>query len=1040
MTDDARGGPTEVRTFLIADIRGYTSFTETHGDEAGARLAARFAEVVREQVEAHAGVVVELRGDEALCAFGSPRGALRSAVELQRRCADEIRTAPELPLRLGIGIDAGEAVPVEGGFRGGALNLAARLCALAGPGEVLVSEGIVHLARRMDGMTYVDRGRMRLKGLEDPVQVMQVEFGLDLPVVGPVRPRTGWTQPRVAAFAVVLIALTAAVVALAATRLNNHSDVVLAANAVGVLDASGRVSGQVTLPGGRPGGIAAGSGAVWATDAGRNAVVEIQPDSHRIVDTVPDVGREPTGVAVGGGGVWVADSGGASVLWLNAAAPGAPTPIQVGQGPGPIVYGLGAAWVANTVDGTLQRIDGARRAPSPPVTIGTSPAAIAVGDGSVWVTDTGSNSVVRVDPQSLEVTDRLEVGNDPVALAFGGGRLWVANGADGTVTSIDPSSDTPRTAAVGGRPIGIAYVDGAVWVATDHPDGVVRVDPANLSARFTDLASPPQAIVAVDGHPWITALSSPASHRGGTLRVVVGRLNGGYPFDRGLHPFDPGAAPYPVHFSVLHLTNDGLVALRHVGGAAGGQVVPDLALTLPAVTDGGRTYTFRLRRGIRYSNGDLVRPSDFRFAVVRQFLTPISYGTSFFTNIRGAAVCARSTHRCPAALASGIQPNDSTGTLTIHLVNPDPGFLYELATTFADLLPPDSPPLDSGRPVPATGPYMISDIASHGVTLVRNPRFREWSADAQPAGFPDRMVWTVVRDAGRELTEVERGRGDAMLDTPPAGRRDELRTTYSALAHPYVQLATTYMAFNTTVPPFSSPAARRAVNFAIDRRRVAHIRSAVQSETPTCQILPPTMFGYTPYCPYTAHPNAASGAWHAPDPARADALVRSSGTRGDHVALWGCSCLGAPPAETRYVGHLLKRLGYRTDTHVTASFDAYVAGTSETHSPVAIIEGWVSDFPYPSNFFDPLLMCSSPGPEPATSFCDPKLDRLVRSAKEAQGTAAVTLWQAADRDAVDQAAWAPLTNELGVDVIGAGVGNYQHNPQTGVLLDQLWVR
>ena len=70
MTDDARGGPTEVRTFLIADIRGYTSFTETHGDEAGARLAARFAEVVREQIEAHAGVVVELRGDEALCAFG----------------------------------------------------------------------------------------------------------------------------------------------------------------------------------------------------------------------------------------------------------------------------------------------------------------------------------------------------------------------------------------------------------------------------------------------------------------------------------------------------------------------------------------------------------------------------------------------------------------------------------------------------------------------------------------------------------------------------------------------------------------------------------------------------------------------------------------------------------------------------------------------------------------------------------------------------------------------------------------------------------
>ena len=159
------GDATEIRTFLIADVRGYTRYTQQHGDEAGARLAARFAEVVREQIEARSGSVVELRGDEALCVFASPRAALRAAVDLQRRCADEIRAEPSLPLRLGIGIDAGEAVSVEGGYRGGPLNLAARLCSMAAAGEVLVSEGIVHLARRVDEMTYVDRGRVELKGL-----------------------------------------------------------------------------------------------------------------------------------------------------------------------------------------------------------------------------------------------------------------------------------------------------------------------------------------------------------------------------------------------------------------------------------------------------------------------------------------------------------------------------------------------------------------------------------------------------------------------------------------------------------------------------------------------------------------------------------------------------------------------------------------------------------------------------------------------------------------------------------------------------------
>jgi class 3 adenylate cyclase len=252
--------PTDVRSFLIADIRGYTTFTQVHGDEAGARLAGRFAQVVREEVEGRGGAVVELRGDEALCAFGSPRGALRVAVALQRRCADEIRADPSLPLRVGIGMDAGEAVAVEGGYRGGALNLAARLCSLAKAGEVLVSEGIVHLARRVDDLTYVDRGRMTLKGIAEPVRVMQVEFALDLPSES-VAARRRLTLMQVVALAVAGATLVAAAV-LAGTR-GSHSSPPLVANAVASLDSSGSVSSQVSLPGGgRPAGITAGHGGI----------------------------------------------------------------------------------------------------------------------------------------------------------------------------------------------------------------------------------------------------------------------------------------------------------------------------------------------------------------------------------------------------------------------------------------------------------------------------------------------------------------------------------------------------------------------------------------------------------------------------------------------------------------------------------------------------------------------------------------------------------------------------------------------------------
>ena len=163
-----------IKTFLIADVRGYTRFTQERGDEAAALLATRFAELAREAIEAAGGSLVELRGDEALAVFDSARQALRGAADLQERFVGETVADPSLPLAVGIGLDAGEAVRVDGGYRGGALNLAARLCSLAGPGEVLVSPSVAHLARKVDGLDYVERGAVRLKGLEKPVDVVAV--------------------------------------------------------------------------------------------------------------------------------------------------------------------------------------------------------------------------------------------------------------------------------------------------------------------------------------------------------------------------------------------------------------------------------------------------------------------------------------------------------------------------------------------------------------------------------------------------------------------------------------------------------------------------------------------------------------------------------------------------------------------------------------------------------------------------------------------------------------------------------------------------
>jgi class 3 adenylate cyclase/DNA-binding XRE family transcriptional regulator len=177
-----------ILVFLLADVRGYTRFTVEHGDEAAAKLASRFAMLVREVVTLRGGRLIELRGDEALTCFSSVRQAFQAAVEMQEHFAQATKADQKLPLHVGIGIDAGEAVPVEDGYRGAALNLAARLCSLAGPGEILVSEVVVHLARRVDGLAYRPWGIAELKGFDEPMRVISVQRASldDEPVPQPV--------------------------------------------------------------------------------------------------------------------------------------------------------------------------------------------------------------------------------------------------------------------------------------------------------------------------------------------------------------------------------------------------------------------------------------------------------------------------------------------------------------------------------------------------------------------------------------------------------------------------------------------------------------------------------------------------------------------------------------------------------------------------------------------------------------------------------------------------------------------------------------
>jgi class 3 adenylate cyclase len=241
-------GQPGVHTFLIADIRGYSRYTDEFGAEAAAGLTARFVELVTEDVETHGGDVVEIRGDEALAVFASARQAIRCAIALQARFDEEAAIDHDLPLRVGIGLDSGEAVALEGGgFRGAALNVAARLCARAHGGEVIVTDATYRLAGRMEGLTFSDRGRVHLKNISDPLHILQVYSEHDAPntnrwvlmFFGKPARQFGW---KLAAGVVGLAALTAAGVVYLTTGDNTEG------GSAAPVQGPGALPGTATLP------------------------------------------------------------------------------------------------------------------------------------------------------------------------------------------------------------------------------------------------------------------------------------------------------------------------------------------------------------------------------------------------------------------------------------------------------------------------------------------------------------------------------------------------------------------------------------------------------------------------------------------------------------------------------------------------------------------------------------------------------------------------------------------------------------------------
>ena len=441
-----------------------------------------------------------------------------------------------------------------------------------------------------------------------------------------------------------------------------------------------------------------------------------------------------------------------------------------------------------------------------------------------------------------------------------------------------------------------------------------------------------------------------------------------------------------------------------------------------------------------------MKPSDFVTTFERQFTVPGP--TSFYSGIVGADKCT--PKNCD--LSQGVVADDNAYTLTIHLTAADPELLFKLALPFAYVVPGNTSPKLTGNNVPpGTGPYMWQSYdPNKEAVLVRNPYFKVWNPDAQPEGYPDKIVEKYGLQVSDEVTAVENDQADLVFagDTIPSDRLNELGTQYADQTHVNALTADWYMALNTQTPPFNNLKARQAINFAFDRGAAVKLAGGSSLAVPTCQVLPPNFPGYVQYCPYTANATAdGAGAWTAPDYDKAKQLVQESGTAGTKVVV---NTDGPDKPFGEQMVSDLNKIGYKASLVVLAGSIQYpfVQNSKNSDKWQVAWSAWYQDYPAPSDFLNVLLGCGSIHPNSDASpniaaFCDKGIQAKMDKALQTGVTdpeAANQLWAEVDHEVTDQAPWVDMYNPKQIDFLSSRVQGYQWSPQWYILYDQLWLK
>jgi peptide/nickel transport system substrate-binding protein len=404
---------------------------------------------------------------------------------------------------------------------------------------------------------------------------------------------------------------------------------------------------------------------------------------------------------------------------------------------------------------------------------------------------------------------------------------------------------------------------------------------------------------------------------------------------------DPGLSYLLASWQVFQDVYLGLVVKAHVSCQTSNctTILPGLATTTGTVTNSGKDYKFTLRKGLKYSNGEPVKASDFKATIIRDFRLN-SPGIGFFSNIVGIDGCEKTPTKCSAI--SGIVTDDAAGTVEINLKEPQSDFLYVLSIPFTSVVPASTPQKDTENPPPAAnGPYYFASYApSKQFVMKRNPYWKKGEIPAVPDGNPDKIVATLTNDQAQSAQMVASGQQEWDGNLLPTDRLSYYKNKYGKQINFFTTPSTYYFFMNERLAPFNKLQARQAVNYAINRQALVNLTGGLG--VPTYNFLPPS---YPQYKKITPDP-------YPYNIDKAKQLVKASGTQGMKVTVYTISDAATPKATGEYLQGQLKKIGWNAQIRELAGANYFtIIGNQATKAQIGFTN-WFEDYPYPTDWFN----------------------------------------------------------------------------------------